>query len=128
VYVLRSLSHLPMIKENRDVVHKIGVTSNEVKTRIANAKNDATFLLADVEVVATYKLANINRFKLEKLIHKFFEAAKLEIVIKDRFGRPVKVREWFMVPLSAIDEMVDRIMDGTIGGYYYDVGEAALRR
>jgi hypothetical protein len=128
VYVLRSHSDHPTITANREVIHKIGVTGNDVKSRIANAKNDATFLLAGVEVVATYKLANINRFKLEKIIHKFFEPAKLEVEIKDRFGHPVKVREWFLVPLSAIDEMVDRIMDGTIGGYYYDVGAAELRR
>jgi hypothetical protein len=128
IYVLRSLSNHPTIKDNREVVHKIGVTGNDVKTRIANAKKDSTFLLADVQVIATYKLANINRFKLEKVIHKFLEPAKLEIEIKDRFGHPVKVREWFLVPLSAIDEMVDRIMDGTIGGYYYDVGAAGLRR
>lgn len=34
---------------NRDVLHKIGVTGGDVAKRIANAKLDATFLLADVE-------------------------------------------------------------------------------
>ena len=57
--------------------------------------------ISDVEIIATYRLANINRVKLEKLIHKFFESAKLEIEIIDRFGKPVKVREWFLVPVSA---------------------------
>jgi hypothetical protein len=128
IYVLRSQSDHPTIKDNRQLVHKIGVTGNDVKTRIANAKNDATFLLADVEIVATYKLANINRFKLEQVLHKLLEPARLEIEIKDRFGRPVKVREWFLVPLFIIDEIVDRIKDGTIGGYYYDPGAAELRR
>ena len=128
IYVLRSKSNHPTIQESRDVIHKIGVTISDVKRRIANAKNDPTFLMADVEVVATYQLANINRFKLEKLIHKFFEPAKLEIEIKDRFGKPVKVREWFLVPLFVIDELVERIQDGTIGEYYYDVGAAELRR
>ncbi|WP_273444804.1 GIY-YIG nuclease family protein [Neolewinella agarilytica] len=128
IYVLRSHSDHPTISTNREVIHKIGVTGNDVKKRIANAKNDATFLLADVEVVATYKLANIYPFKLEKIIHKFLEPAKLEIEIKDRFGKPVTAREWFLVPLPAIDEMVDRVMDGTIREYYYDVGAAVLRR
>jgi hypothetical protein len=126
--VLRSQSNHPTIKDNRQLVHKIGVTGNDVKTRIANAKNDATFLLAEVEIVATYKLANINRFKLEQVLHKLLEPARLEIEIKDRFGRPVKAREWFLVPLFIIDEIVDRIKDGTIGGYYYDPGAAELRR
>lgn len=128
IYVLRSLSNHPMIQENQDVVHKIGVTGGDVKRRIGNAKNDPTFLLADVEIIATYKLANIKRVKLEKIIHKFFESAKLEIEIKDRFGKPVKVREWFLVPLFVIDEVVDKIKDGTISDYYYDPTSAELKR
>ena len=86
------------------------------------------FLTDGGEVVATYKLANINRFKLEKVIHKFFESAKLEIEIIDRFGKPVKVREWFLVPLFVIDEMVEKIKDGTISDYYYDPTSAELKR
>lgn len=128
IYVLRSQSDHPTIQESRDVIHKIGVTISDVKRRIANAKNEPTFLMADVEVVATYQLANINRFKLEKLIHQFFDQARIDIEIKDRFGKPVRVREWFLVPLFVIDEMVEKVMDGTIGDYYYDVGEARLKR
>lgn len=128
IYVLRSLSSHPTIQGNREVIHKIGVTGGEVKTRIVNAKNDPTFLMAEVEIVATYKLANINRVKLEKVIHKFFEPAKLEIEIKDRFGKPVKAREWFLAPLFVIDEMVEKIKDETIGDYYYDPASAGLKR
>ncbi|WP_282778710.1 GIY-YIG nuclease family protein [Phaeodactylibacter xiamenensis] len=128
IYVLRSQSDHPTIQESRDVIHKIGVTISDVKRRIANAKNEPTFLMADVEVVATYQLANINRFKLEKLIHQFFDQARIDIEIKDRFGKPVRVREWFLVPLFVIDEMVEKVMDGTIGDYYYDVGAAKLMR
>ena len=82
--------------------------------------------MADVEVVASYSLANINRAKLEKLIHRIFEVARLEIQIKDRFGHPITPREWFLVPLFVIDEMVKKIKDGTITEYYYDPSEAAL--
>jgi len=127
IYVLRSLSNHPMVQENREVIHKIGVTGGDVKARITNAKNDPTFLLADVEIIATYKLANINRVKLEKLIHRFFETAKLEIEIKDRFGKPVTPREWFLVPLFIINQMVEKIMDGTITNYYYDTESAELK-
>lgn len=67
IYVLRSKSDHPAVKENRNIVHKIGVTGGDVQKRITNAKNDPTFLMDDVEVVATYKLANINRSKLENL-------------------------------------------------------------
>lgn len=126
VYVLRSKSDNPMVAAHRDVLHKIGVTGGDVAKRIANAKLDATFLLADVEVVATYRLSNINRTKLENLIHRIFDPARLNIEIKDRFGNPVIPREWFLVPVFVIDEAVERIKDGTITDYRYDPKTAAL--
>lgn len=128
IYVLRSLADHPLVKSSKDVVHKIGVTGGDVKKRIANAKNDPTFLMADVEVIATYKLANINRVKLEKILHKFFAGAKLDIEIKDRFGKPVKAQEWFLVPIFIIDEMVNKIKDGTVSDYYYDPISAELKK
>ena len=126
IYVLRSKSGDPYIAENRNLIHKIGVTNSDVEARIARARLDPTYLMADVDVVATYKLYNINRSKLERLIHRIFSAARLEIEIKDRFGNPVMPREWFIVPLHAIDDAVRRITDGTITGYIYDADNASL--
>lgn len=126
IYVLRSKSDNPIVITNRDLLHKIGVTGGDVARRIANAKLDPTFLLADVEIVATYELYNINRNRLENLIHRIFDRARLTIEIKDRFGHPVVPREWFLVPLFVIDEAVERIKDGTITGYVYDPKAAAL--
>lgn len=120
IYVLRSFSDHPLVKENKNIVHKIGVTGGELKKRLTEAKLDPTFLMADVEIIATYKLANISRIKLENIIHRFFGAAKLNIEIKDRFGKLVKPQEWFLVPLFIIDEMVEKIKDGTVSSYYYD--------
>ncbi len=128
IYVLRSNSKNPLIVQNKEVFHKIGVTGNDINKRIVNAKNDPTFLMADVEVVATYKLANIKRHKLENLIQSFFKNAKLDIDIKDRFGKPVNPKEWFLVPIFIIDEVVEKIKDGTIEDYYYDVKSASLKR
>jgi hypothetical protein len=126
IYVLRSKSEQPEISAHRDVLHKIGVTGGKVEARFANAKLDPTFLMADVEVVATYGLYNINRVKLENLIHRVFDSAQLNIEIKDRFGTPVRPREWFLVPLYAIDEAMERIKDGSITGYVYDPVTAHL--
>jgi hypothetical protein len=126
IYVLRSKSDDPYVTANRDVLHKIGVTGGDVKQRIANAKLDPTFLMADVDVIATYELYNINRTRLEKLIHRIFEPARLNVEIKDRFGNPIIPREWFLVPLFIIDEAVERIKDGTITNYIYDPKAAAL--
>lgn len=128
IYVLRSLSEHPTVKANKSLVHKIGVTGGDVKKRIANAKNDPTFLMADVEIIATYKLANINRVKLEKVIHKFFNNSKLEVEINDRFGKPVRAHEWFLMPLFIIDQMVEKIKDGTVSDFYYDPSSAELKR
>jgi Meiotically Up-regulated Gene 113 (MUG113) protein len=126
IYALRSRSDHPFVAAHRDVLHKIGVTSGDVAKRIANAKLDPTFLMADIEIVATYKLYNIDRIKLENLVHRIFDAARPEIEIKDRFGQPVIPREWFLVPLFVVDEAVERIKDGTITGYVYDPKAAAL--
>ncbi len=126
IYVLRSRSSHPYVAEHRELIHKIGVTGGKVETRIAAAKDDATYLLAEVEVVATYKLAHINRTKLENLFHKIFAAAQLDLTIEDRFGKPVKPREWFLVPLHVIDEAVNRIRDGSITNYVYDINAARL--
>jgi T5orf172 domain len=128
IYVLRSKSDNPIVAAHRDVLHKIGVTGGDVLKRIVNAKLDATFLLADVEIVATYKLSNINRAKLENLIHRIFDPARLDIEIKDRFGHPTVPREWFLVPVFVIDEAVERIKDGTITDYRYDPETASLVR
>ena len=115
-----------MVAENRDLIHKIGVTGGQVETRIAGAEKSATYLLAGVEVVATYKLFNINRVQLESVIHKVFGSAALDLTIHDRFGNPVKPREWFLVPLNTIDEAVERIRDGSITNYRYDPSQARI--
>ncbi len=126
IYVLRSQSAHPVVAANRDLVHKIGVTGSSVEKRIAGAQLQPTFLMAPVDIVATYELFNINRSKLETLLHRVFAPAQLEIDIPDRFGRPTKPKEWFLVPFQAIEEAVDRIKDGTITRYIYDPQMAAL--
>jgi len=111
IYVLRSKSEHPFVAEHRSVVHKIGVTGGDVKSRIANAKKDPTYLLADVEIVATFKLSNINRKGLEALLHKFFGSARLDLELKDRFGGQVEPREWFLVPLPVIEEAIQKLIE-----------------
>ncbi len=126
IYVLQSKSEHPFVAKNRSVIHKIGVTGGDVKSRIANAKKDATYLLADVEIVATFKLANINRKRLEALLHKFFNKARLDLELKDRFGFQVEPKEWFLVPLGAIEEAIEKLKDGTIDKFRYDPESARL--
>jgi T5orf172 domain len=128
IYVLRSQSDHPFIVENRSVIHKIGVTSGDVKSRVANAKKDPTYLLADVEIVVTFKLANINSNRLEALLHRFFGSVQLDLELKDRFEIPVKPQEWFFVPLNVIEEVIEKIQEGTIDRFRYDPKTASLTR
>ncbi|MDB5969062.1 MAG: YeeC-like protein [Hydrocarboniphaga sp.] len=126
IYVLRSLSSHPFVIEHRELIHKIGVTGGKVEARIAAAEKDATYLLADVEVIATYTLHNLNRVRLENIFHRLFGGAQLDLTIEDRFGNPVKPREWFLVPLHVIDEAVQHIRDGSITDLIYDPKAARL--
>jgi hypothetical protein len=126
IYVLRSLSNHPYVTEHRELIHKIGVTGGRVETRIAGAEKDATYLLAEVEIIATYKLHNLNRTKLENIFHRLFGAVQIDLTIEDRFGHPVKPREWFLVPLHVIDEAVQRVRDGSIAEVVYDPQMAQL--
>jgi hypothetical protein len=126
IYVLRSRLDHPFVREHRDIIHKIGVTGGRVTRRVGDTMMDPTFLMGEVEVVATYQLFDLNRSKLETLIHRVFARARLEIDVPDRFGNPIRPQEWFLVPLSMIDEAINRITNGSITEFEYDPGEARL--
>lgn len=128
IYVLRSKSNHPYISAHRNLIHKIGVTGGKVEARISNAEHDATYLLAPVEIVASYNLFNINKIKLEKIFHRIFREVKIDLTITDRFGNPVKPTEWFLVPLNIIDEAVMHIQDNTIAAYHYNPRSAQLEQ
>lgn len=129
IYVLRSHSEHPLFAENRTVIHKIGVTGGQAERRFMNAEKEPTFLLAGVEVVATFKLINIDRVALENLLHRFFAPGRLDITIQDRFGRPVQPREWFIVPLDVIYEAVEILQKKMLHLHEYraDLGKITRR-
>ena len=126
IYVLRSLSKHRFVFEHGMLIHKIGVTGGKVEARIADAENQATYLLAPVEIVAEYRLHNLNRTRMENIFHRLFSAVQLDLTIEDRFGKPVEPREWFVVPLHVIDEAVERFRDGSITELVYDRYTARL--
>lgn len=120
IYVLRSQSDNAFIKEHRNTIHKIGVTKGTVEKRISNAKKDPTYLLAEVEIVDSYRLSNINQTRLENLLHRFFSTGRLDLTLEDRFGNNVEPREWFLVPLPVIQEAIHKLIDETIEEFQYD--------
>lgn len=121
IYVARSLSEDPSIRSQRDILHKIGVTSQDVRRRVADARNDPTFLLAPVEIVATYDLQNLSRAKVENLLHRFFDEARpAQLFIIDRFGKRISPREWFYVLPDHVSKAAQLIKDGQLHLYRYD--------
>ena len=106
IYVLRSKSARPEIKAIKDL-YKIGFTVTSVESRIANAKNEPTYLCADVEVVATWKVYNVKSSTFEALIHKLFADVQLQVTVDGH--RP---KEWFVVPFKVIKEAITAIVAG----------------
>lgn len=128
LYVVKSLSADPEISKLDGMLHKIGFTSGTMETRTQNAKDDPTFLMAPVHPVRTYTLYNINKVKLEHLLHNFFADARLNIEITDRFGKKVKPREWFLVTVEVIGDAITRLQDGSIVDYRFDLDSGQLVR
>ena len=113
-------------KDNAGVIKGDLFILDGQKVMVANAKKEPTYLLADVEIIAVFKLANVNRKALEALLHKFFGSARLDLELKDRFGGQVEPREWFLVPLPVINEAIQKIKEGTLGDFRYDPETARL--
>ncbi|MCT6842562.1 MAG: GIY-YIG nuclease family protein [Commensalibacter sp.] len=121
IYILKSLSKNEIIQELDGGLFKIGyTTSNDVQQRIQNAQYEATYLLAPVQLVHKYKVKNINLASFENLLHRFFRHAQLEIDIKDRFGKIIKPKEWFVLSLDIIEQAIKLLSNSTIHQYRYD--------
>ncbi len=119
IYILRSLSTDDKITTKKDL-YKIGFSTTDVETRIKNAKDDPTYLMADVKIVAAYEVYNVNPYKLEQLIHQFFARSCLGIDIVAKDGSISRPREWFIAPLNIIEEAIELIISGEIINYKYD--------
>ncbi|MDD7374069.1 MAG: GIY-YIG nuclease family protein [Sarcina ventriculi] len=119
IYVLKSKS------KNRDIasisnLYKIGFSTITVEERIKNAENEATYLMAPVKVIMSYKCYNMNVAKLETLLHNFFRKSCLDVEVIDKNGERHKPREWFIAPLEVIEEAIKLIINGQIINYKYD--------
>ena len=130
LYVLRSLSEDPYISENRDMVHKIGFTKNSVDARLSTARWHPTYLMADVEVKKSYDTFRVNPRNFEKLFHAFFAHTRLDIEVVDRFGKVARPKEWFEVPVQAIDDFVKKFRKhgADIVNYRYNIETARIEK
>lgn len=126
IYVVKSLSRNPEIAKLDGHLFKIGFTTGDLETRIRAAAGDPTFLMAPAKPVITYEAINLNANAFERLIHHFFAQARLDIEIQDRFGKPIRPREWFVLPLPIIEQAVPLIVNGSILRYCYDHRACAI--
>jgi len=129
IYVLRSLSDDPEIKAVPNL-YKVGLARRSIETRIQNAPNEPTYLMAPVAMVASFQCYNVNLPKMENLIHRFFDAATAKVQVKDLQGNYSTPKEWFSVPLGTIETAVRMLISGEIVNYRYDpnTGQVELHR
>jgi len=119
IYILSSKSEKKEINSIKNL-YKIGFSTTDVAKRVKNAKNEATYLMADVKIESEWKCYNMNPSKLENLLHKFFGNYCLNIEIFDAKGKKHHPREWFTIPLDIIEEAIKLIISGRIVDYEYN--------
>ena len=119
IYILKSKSDKQEIMELRNL-YKIGFSKTSVEDRVKNASMEPTYLMADVRIVMAYKCYNMNPQKFELLIHSFFGAACLNIDVFGKDGKRYTPREWFIAPLSIIEQAVHLIISGEVINYRYN--------
>lgn len=119
IYVLRSLSDNTAIKEQKDL-YKIGFSTATVEERISNAQHEPTYLMAQVEIVASYKVVNLHSQKFEDIIHQILKPVRFHLTVTDDKGNGHEPKEWFVVPLNIVNLIIEKILDGTIINYNYN--------
>jgi hypothetical protein len=119
IYVLKSKSSHPEISKIENLF-KIGFSSTHIDERIKNAKNEATYLYAEVTKISSYACYNRNADKLEQLLHRFFAEACLNVDIEIVKGKRITPREWFVVPFEEIERAIELIINEQIVNYKYN--------
>ena len=109
IYILKSKSIKPEIIEIENL-YKIGYSTTPVKNRIKNAINEPTYLMAPVEIISIYKCYNMNPQKFEKLLHALLGDTCLNVDIYDKNSKRCTPREWFIAPLSIIEEAIQSLI------------------
>ena len=119
IYVLSSLSKNPEIQSIKDL-YKIGYSTTSVEERVENAENETTFLMAPVKIVSSYKTFNLNPQKFEDLIHQVFSIRRLDIKVADKEGNLKQPKEWYIVPIRVIEQVIELIINKQIQNYKFD--------
>ncbi|MBQ3683531.1 MAG: GIY-YIG nuclease family protein [Succinimonas sp.] len=130
VYILSSESNNPVIRdytEHSNLV-KIGYCTTDVKTRIANAANEPTYLCAPVKVLKTFKCYNFDPQNLEDILHTILGPHRLNVELRDGNGILFRPKEWFTVSVQTASEIVEHLFSGDLSHYYIDPIQGKLKR
>lgn len=94
---------------NMENLYKIGF-ANDVKKRIANSSNEATYLFAPVKLVATFEIKNVDARKVETYIHHSLARNRVELSILSPSGKEITVKEWFAIGYDEIRNIINKMV------------------
>ncbi|HEM5131026.1 TPA: GIY-YIG nuclease family protein [Streptococcus suis] len=92
-----------------DNLYKIGVAT-DIKKRLSNCQNEATYLYAPIHLVASYEIQNVSASKLEKFLHDAFSDKRVQLETVSPTGKKVTINEWFVVELEEIETTIHNII------------------
>jgi hypothetical protein len=69
----------------------------------------------------------MNAQKFEHLLHRILTDAKLDLSIADKTQHNYEPREWFIVPLDVVDQIIELIINGGIVNFEYDPETQSLQ-
>ena len=119
IYILSSLSENPEIKSKNDL-YKIGYCTSMIEDRIKNAENETTYLMAPVKIISAYKTFNLDPQKFESILHNFFSERCLDVKIADKKGNYKMPKEWYIVPIQVIEEVIQLIINNQHLNYKFN--------
>lgn len=105
--VFRSCTDHPFIRENREKVFKLVITSCEVETITKNARHEPDWLLADVEVAATFRFENISASQLREDLFETLHLKEFDCSFIDALGQTIKSAGWFHTNILYIEKAVE---------------------
>jgi len=96
-------------------LYKIGY-AKDVKRRLANTSNEATYLFAPVKLIAKFDVQNLSAKKVEKYLHHVFEDCRLQVDMTAPNGKKIDATEWYVMEFERIEEEINRMVTSLLVG------------
>lgn len=126
IYIAKTLK--PDLRDKYKHLYKVGLTKRDVSTRFKEAAKDPAFLMYEAEQIKVIPLNGLNLNSVESAVHALFGRVRLNVEVTGNDGKLHKAKEWFNLPLEAINDAVTLIQDNTIHLYRYDSEQQKLVR